>query len=117
MNHISIEGMDGVGKSTTCKLLADKLGYEFVENAKKHDAVVLEVYDQDSAKWNEVSNPPIRRFDDRKEDTDLVVMTNDLFEQDILSSIKKSGKGIKLFDFTAFVRFGFDFESCIIRSR
>ena len=94
-----------------------KLGYEFVENAKKHDAVVFEVYDQDSAKWNEVSNPPIRRFDDRKEDTDLVVMTNDLFEQDILSSIKKSGKGIKLFDFTAFVRFGFDFESCIIRSR
>ena len=31
MNHISIEGMDGVGKSTTCKLLAEKLGYEFVE--------------------------------------------------------------------------------------
>jgi thymidylate kinase len=31
MNHISIEGMDGVGKTTTCKLLAEKLGYEFVE--------------------------------------------------------------------------------------
>lgn len=31
MNHISIEGMDGVGKSTTCKLLAKKLGYKFVE--------------------------------------------------------------------------------------
>ena len=31
MNHISIEGMDGVGKSTTCKLLAERLGYEFVE--------------------------------------------------------------------------------------
>ncbi len=31
MNHISIEGMDGVGKSTTCKLLAEKLGYLFVE--------------------------------------------------------------------------------------
>lgn len=31
MNHISIEGMDGVGKSTTCKLLAEKLGYKFVE--------------------------------------------------------------------------------------
>ena len=31
MNHISIEGMDGVGKSTTCKLLAKILGYTFVE--------------------------------------------------------------------------------------
>ena len=31
MNHISIEGMDGVGKSTTCELLAKRLGYRFVE--------------------------------------------------------------------------------------
>lgn len=31
MNHISIEGMDGVGKSTTCQKLAEKLGYTFVE--------------------------------------------------------------------------------------
>ena len=31
MNHISIEGMDGAGKSTTCKILAERLGYEFVE--------------------------------------------------------------------------------------
>ncbi len=30
MNHISIEGMDGVGKSTVCKLLAEKTGYTFV---------------------------------------------------------------------------------------
>lgn len=29
--HISVEGFDGVGKSTTCQLLADKLGFEFVE--------------------------------------------------------------------------------------
>ena len=31
MIHISIEGMDGVGKTTTCRLLAEKLGYIFVE--------------------------------------------------------------------------------------
>ena len=31
MNHIAIEGMDGVGKTTTCRLLAEKLGYEFVD--------------------------------------------------------------------------------------
>lgn len=31
MNHISIEGMDGVGKSTTCQLLAQRLGYKFIE--------------------------------------------------------------------------------------
>ena len=31
MNHISIEGMDGVGKSTTCEMLAERLGYRFVE--------------------------------------------------------------------------------------
>ena len=31
MNHISIEGMDGVGKTTTCRLLAEKLGYKFIE--------------------------------------------------------------------------------------
>ena len=31
MNHISIEGMDGVGKSTTCKILSESIGYKFVE--------------------------------------------------------------------------------------
>ena len=29
--HLSIEGMDGIGKSTTCRLLAQKLGFVFVE--------------------------------------------------------------------------------------
>ena len=31
MAHIAIEGMDGVGKTTTCKLLAERLEYKFVE--------------------------------------------------------------------------------------
>ena len=29
--HIAIEGMDGVGKTTVCTMLAQKLGYTFVE--------------------------------------------------------------------------------------
>jgi len=29
--HIAIEGLDGVGKTTTCKELADRIGYKFVE--------------------------------------------------------------------------------------
>lgn len=31
MIHIAIEGMDGVGKTTTCKLLAQKLGYRYID--------------------------------------------------------------------------------------
>lgn len=31
MTHIAIEGMDGVGKTTTCRLLSERLGYKFVE--------------------------------------------------------------------------------------
>ena len=31
MVHISVEGMDGVGKTTACKLLAQKLGYIFAD--------------------------------------------------------------------------------------
>lgn len=31
MAHIAIEGMDGVGKTTTCRLLSERLGYKFIE--------------------------------------------------------------------------------------
>lgn len=33
MIHIAIEGMDGVGKSTVCKMLAKHLGYKFIEKS------------------------------------------------------------------------------------
>ncbi len=36
MKHIAIEGMDGVGKSTTCKLLAERLGFIFVEKGLQY---------------------------------------------------------------------------------
>ena len=60
MNHISIEGMDGVGKSSTCKLLAKRLGYNAVatsyEDLQKpgfiehnNDKVLISiVYDMDT---------------------------------------------------------------------
>lgn len=31
MQHIAIEGMDGVGKTTASKLLAERLGYKFID--------------------------------------------------------------------------------------
>ena len=34
--HISIEGMDGVGKTTVCKIVARCLGYEFIEKPLKY---------------------------------------------------------------------------------
>ncbi len=46
MTHISIEGMDGVGKTTTCDLLAVKLGYIFVEKNLK------ELFDEDGGLEN-----------------------------------------------------------------
>ena len=31
MRHIAIEGMDGVGKTTTARMLAARLGYRYIE--------------------------------------------------------------------------------------
>ena len=47
MNHISIEGMDGVGKSTTCMLLAEKLNYKFVEKPLHY------LFDKDESSFEE----------------------------------------------------------------
>lgn len=52
MNHISIEGMDGVGKSTTCKLLAEKLGYLFVEKPLHY---LLDDSDGDISQYQKVA--------------------------------------------------------------
>lgn len=34
--HISIEGMDGVGKSTVCHMLSERLGFELIEKPLKY---------------------------------------------------------------------------------
>ena len=36
MTHISVEGMDGVGKSTVCELLASRTGYRFVDRPLRY---------------------------------------------------------------------------------
>ena len=52
MVHISIEGMDGVGKTTTCKLLAEKLGYKFVEKPLHY---ILDDNDDDISQYQKVA--------------------------------------------------------------
>lgn len=46
MVHLSIEGMDGVGKTTICDLLSKKLGYKFISKPLQY------LFDQE----NDISN-------------------------------------------------------------
>jgi len=46
MRHIAIEGMDGVGKTTICRLLAKRLNYEFVEKPLHY------LFDEDQSNWS-----------------------------------------------------------------
>lgn len=45
MKHIAIEGMDGVGKTTICQLLAERTGYTFVTKPLHY------LTDEDEEKW------------------------------------------------------------------
>lgn len=63
MIHISIEGMDGVGKSTTCKLLSEKLGYEFIEKPLHYLLDKnAESYEDYKRIRNQVNSNPNRNF-------------------------------------------------------
>ena len=46
MQHIAIEGMDGVGKTTASKLLAKRLGYKFI------DKNLRELFDDDGDSYD-----------------------------------------------------------------
>ena len=52
MKHISIEGMDGVGKSTLCKKLALRLGYKFVEKPLHY---ILDENENDVSEYQRVA--------------------------------------------------------------
>lgn len=52
MKHISIEGMDGVGKSTLCKKLALRLGYKFVEKPLHY---ILDKNENDVSEYQRVA--------------------------------------------------------------
>ena len=58
--HISIEGMDGVGKTTACALLAEKFDMEFIEKPLKY----LFSEDADEGRYIEIRDY-VNKQDDR----------------------------------------------------
>lgn len=57
--HIAIEGFDGVGKTTTCKILAEKLNLKFVEKPLHYLLPYdnkVEAYRQIAREVNEILN-------------------------------------------------------------
>ena len=62
MVHISVEGMDGVGKTTTCKLLAQKLGYIFIDKNLRFLFDEGKSYENYFRIRDKVNNSPDRLF-------------------------------------------------------
>ena len=62
MVHISVEGMDGVGKTTSCKLLAQKLGYIFSDKNLRFLFDEGESYENYFRIRDKVNNSPDRLF-------------------------------------------------------
>lgn len=62
MVHISVEGMDGVGKTTACKLLAQKLGYIFVDKNLRFLFDEGKSYENYFRIRDKVNNSPDRLF-------------------------------------------------------
>lgn len=62
MQHIAIEGMDGVGKTTVSKLLAERLGYKFVDKNLRELLDDSDSYDNYVRIRDKVNASPDRLF-------------------------------------------------------
>ncbi len=62
MQHIAIEGMDGVGKTTASKLLAERLGYKFVDKNLRELFDEKDSYDNYVRIRDKVNASPDRLF-------------------------------------------------------
>jgi len=62
LQHIAIEGMDGVGKTTASKLLAERLGYKFVDKNLRELFDEKDSYDNYVRIRDKVNASPDRLF-------------------------------------------------------
>lgn len=62
MQHIAIEGMDGVGKTTAAKMLAERLGYKFVDKNLRELFDEKDFYDNYVRIRDKVNASPDRLF-------------------------------------------------------
>jgi len=88
---------------------AGKYGKEFMAFAKKEGLKIDYIVDKDkNKKGTSIEGIAVKEWDEVKESTDIIIVTNYIFYEEIL---KYSGK--KVFDMDSYLTFNASFEECI----
>lgn len=91
-----------------------ELGKVFAVQAKAYSAALVEIYDRDSSKWGCSLGVDIKSFAKRSDFVNAIIMTNGIFEDDILLELKRAGWQGILLDFSAYSRYGLGIDECIV---
>lgn len=92
-----------------------ELGKAFAVQAKAYSAALAEIYDRDSSKWGCSLGGDIKPFAKRSDLVNVIIMTNGVFEDDILMELRGAGWQGILFDFSAYSRYGLGIDECSVK--